>query len=70
MNQTFASVPIGTTFLRLSDGHKFIKLPRYIASFKDQEYNAVNLDSLTIEEALEWFEPNDQVIPVKEEIPC
>lgn len=66
MNQTFASVPVGQTFLRLADGHKFIKLVRYLARSNDQEYNAICLDALTIEEGLEWLEPDDQVIPVTE----
>ena len=68
MNQTFVSIPIGRTFLRLTDGHKFIKLPRYLDADSEEEYNAICLDYLYAHEALQWFDPEEQVIPIEENL--
>lgn len=64
---TFNDIQIGSTFLRLSDGHKFIKLPRYRSAQGDEEYNALNLDELIAEDAFAWFGPQEGVCLEREE---
>lgn len=63
MEQTiFSKLIIGQVFLRLSDGHKFVKVPRYLSADTEAEFNALNMDELDASKAFEWFERDEPVI--------
>lgn len=62
----FNRLQIGQVFLRLSDGHKFIKVPRYLSADTGAEYNALNMDVLNAADAFERFERDESVILAEE----
>lgn len=67
MSIKFSDLPVGRRFKKKDGASEYIKLPIYGSSTTGEDYNAIRLNALLIENAHELIKREEEVIPITDQ---